>query len=366
MGLDKPLTGGVHRFPVGRCNLITDVPGVTAGHCTVVKDGIISGVTAIIPQQDNLFANKLPAAIHVINGFGKSIGLVQVAELGNIETPILLTNTFSVGTCFSALARRMMAQNPAVGDTTGTVNPVVMECNDGKINDIRAMGITEAHAYAALDAAGTEFSEGACGAGTGMTCYGLKGGIGSASRVVSIADSNYTFGCLVLTNFGSMRDLVYDGRAIGLELDAKINKSGAPINKASELTKAATIPEQGSIIVVLATDAPLDSLQLGRICRRAQSGIARTGSYTANGSGEIVLAFSTANRIPHKACSPTRDNKRLHDDYVDLFFAATVSVVEESVLSSLIHAQTASTRRGATIYSLNDAINFLAERNHSV
>lgn len=366
MGLDKLLTGSVHRFPVGGRNLITDVPGVAVGHCTVIEAGTVSGVTAIVPQPDNLFTHKLPAAVHVINGFGKSIGLVQIAELGNIETPILLTNTFSVGTCFSALAKRMMAQNPAIGDTTGTVNPIVMECNDSGINDIRAMGITEIHAYTALDAASTEFSEGAHGAGTGMTCYGLKGGIGSASRVIGIKDKHYTFGCLVLTNFGSMRDLVYAGEAIGTKLAAKLGKLDIPLKKASGLTEDIVIPEQGSIIIVLATDAPLSTRQLERICRRAQSGIARTGSYTANGSGEIALAFSTANRIPHESCSPTRDVTVLSDEYIDLFFSATVSVVEESVLSSLVHARTTSTRRGSPVYSLNDAISLFPGETFSI
>lgn len=366
MGLNKLLTGSLHRFPLGKNNLITDVPGVTVGHCTVAENGIISGVTAIVPQPDNLFANKLPAAVHVINGFGKSIGLVQIAELGNIETPLLLTNTFSIGTCFSALAKRMMAQNPAIGDTTGSVNPIVMECNDSGINDIRAMGITEVHAYTALDTVVTEFSEGALGAGAGMTCYGLKGGIGSASRVIGIKDKHYTFGCLVLTNFGSMRDLVYDGEAIGLKLAAKLCKSGIQPNKASDFTKGFAVPEQGSIIVVLATDAPLNTCQLGRICRRAQSGIARTGSFTANGSGEIALAFSTSNRIPHESCSSTRDIIALNDEYIDLFFTATVSIVEESILSSLLHAKTVSSRKGATIYSLTDALSLFPHGTFSI
>ena len=186
MGLKQPLRGDREDSRKGVRNLITDVPGVTVGHCTIKNDRLYTGVTAILPQQDNVFLHKLPAAVHVINGFGKSAGLVQVEELGTLEAPILLTNTLSVPMAGHALVKYMLEQNPDIGDKTGTVNTVVMECNDGSINDIRALGVTEEHVQHALDVADKAFAEGDVGAGSGMICYDLKGGIGSASRIVHV------------------------------------------------------------------------------------------------------------------------------------------------------------------------------------
>ncbi len=310
-------------LPKGEKDLITDVPGVKVGHCTLQSGAVQTGVTAILPHGGNCFLEKCPAAAHVINGFGKSAGLTQVQELGTLETPIVLTNTLSVGTALTALVRRMLAENPDIGVTTGTVNPVVMECNDGRLNDIRGLHVREEHVFAALDAAAEDFEEGALGAGTGMVCYGHKGGVGSASRRVTPGDTAYTVGALVLSNFGALADLTIAGEPVGRRLAAEKQE-----------------PDRGSIIVVLATDLPLSARQLSRLARRAQNGIARTGTITGNGSGEIVLAFSTANRIPHYPAAPTLAGEFLHEDYMDHAFRAAVEAVEESVVSSLLHAKT--------------------------
>ena len=267
-------------FATGNNNSITDVKGVKVGHITLKDGNINTGVTAILPHEGNIFKDKLLAACHVINGFGKSAGLVQVEELGTIETPIILTNTLSVGTAHEALVRYMLKNNDDIGDTTGTVNPIICECNDGGINDIRGLHIKQEHIYEAIDNCDIEFVEGNVGAGTGMMCYGLKGGIGSSSRIIELGDTEYTLGVLVLSNFGSLEDFVLNGEHLGPKLVDKI--------KEIEI-----IEDKGSIITILATDIPLSTRQLKRVIKRVHPGIARTGSYTGNGSGEVVIGFST-------------------------------------------------------------------------
>ena len=274
------LTPGI--LPMGALNAITDVPGVRVGHVTRQAGATNTGVTAIIPAPGNLFAEKLTAAVEVVNGFGKSAGLMQLAELGTLETPILLTNTFGVGTCVNALIRAAIAENPAIGRTTSTVNALVCECNDGGLSDIQAMAVTEADAVAALARATGAMAEGSVGAGTGMACFGFKGGIGTASRQITVAGRVCHLGALVLANFGRAGDLVLpDGRRPD--------------------PRAEPGPEKGSIIVILATDVAVDQRQLQRICRRGGAGIARLGAFWGNGSGDIVLGFTTANRILHAA-----------------------------------------------------------------
>ena len=340
MGLDRPLPQDICDCPRGKRNRITDVPGVRVGHATLHRGARQTGVTAIIPQPDNLFRRKLCAAVQVINGFGKSVGLVQIDELGTLETPVLLTNTFAVGTASTELIRYMMEQNPDIGDTTGTVNPVVLECNDGYLNDIRTLAVTGRHVRAALDAADTDFAEGAVGGGTGMCCYGLKGGIGSSSRLLRFDDTTYTLGCLVMSNFGSLRDLTVGGVAVG-----------------RTLTRPQPVPEEkGSIIVVLATNLPLNDRQLRRLCRRASVGITRTGSFIGTGSGEIALAFSTANRVEHYEKRAVVPMVGFNENRINEVFRATVSAVEESVLSSLTHARTTVGRAGHTRLCLQDAL----------
>ncbi|MBC7635470.1 MAG: P1 family peptidase, partial [Acetobacteraceae bacterium] len=237
-------------LPPGPRNAISDVAGVTVGHCTLSDGDIQTGVTAIIPHQGNIFADRPVAAADVLNGFGKSVGLMQIEELGQIETPILLTNTFGVGTCANALIRRAISENRHIGRRTSTVNPVVGECNDGVLNDIQAMAVTEAHAIAALNAASPDFASGAVGAGRGMSCFGFKGGIGTSSRMVTLDGTQHCIGGLVLANFGRAGDLrLPDGRIV--------------------CPAAPPDAECGSVIVVLATDVPLDHRQLRRVIRRA-------------------------------------------------------------------------------------------------
>jgi D-aminopeptidase len=349
MGLNKPLYDEISEAKRGPLNLITDVPGVMVGHTTIISDKVKTGVTAIMPQQDNLFLSKLPAAAHVINGFGKSAGLIQVNELGSLETPIVLTNTFGVGTAINALVKYMLDNNKDIGNTTGTVNPVVMECNDGTISDIRAMAVKEEHVHEAIDVAGYDFAEGAVGAGTGMCCYDLKGGIGSASRQIVVDGQTFTIGALVLSNFGYLRDLEIYGCRIGAKLDA--------------FDRTVKEIEKGSIIVVLATDLPLDHRQLTRICKRAGVGITRTGAFVGNGSGEIALAFSTANRIAHYSEKSLSTHTCISENKMDQLFRATVSIVEESVLSTLVHAGTVTDRHGKVRKSLYDRVqNMQAEQ----
>lgn len=350
MGIPAEIGIKIGKIPAGRLNQITDVPGVSVAHVTLKRGSIQTGVTAVLPHPGNCFREKCPAATHVINGFGKSVGLIQVQELGTIETPLLLTNTFSVGTASTALIRYMLEDNQDIGTTTGSVNPVVFECNDSKLNDIRGMHVTEEHARLALERAkaresseaasmgesveeAASFEEGAVGAGTGMVCYGLKGGIGSASRLIDIGGTTYTLGTLVLTNFGKLHELVIAGRSIGEQLEEKIK------GEVEGCTNGSDAPDRGSIIVLIATDLPLSTRQLGRISRRAQNGIARTGSITANGSGEIVLSFSTANKISHYPESDTCKAEFLHEERMDAVFAAVCEVVEESIISSLLHAE---------------------------
>jgi len=329
-------------LPSGALNTIADVRGVRVGHSTLLDGDLKTGISAILPHSDNLFREKLPAGVEVINGFGKSAGLVQVEELGTLETPILLTNTFGVGTCVNALVRHALSANSEIGGSTGTVNPVVMECNDGYLSNIRAMAITEDHAMKALETAEREFVQGSVGAGTGMSAFGFKGGIGSASRVFRIAGRDLVLGALVLANFGRAGDLTLpDGRR--------------PIPAGSKDTG-----ERGSVIVVLATDAPLDARQLKRVAKRAGAGLARLGAYYGNGSGDIALAFSTARRLPHFASSSIMAIEVLREDLIDVLFQAAAETTQEAVLNAMVASPRVVGRNGHMRPSLAD---WLMERN---
>ena len=329
-------------LPQGVQNAITDIPGVQVGHCTLRDGDINTGVTAISPHSGNLFRRKVIAASHVINGFGKSTGLVQIDELGTIETPILLTNTLSVGTCSTTLIREAIAQNPDIGRTTSTVNPVVGECNDGPLNDIQALAVTEEHARAALKAArGGSVEQGSVGAGTGMTCFGFKGGIGSSSRRFELNGSEHHLGALVLTNFGNAGDLVLpDGRR--------------PSPGMAEPTPKAQ--EKGSIIIVLATDVPLEHRQLNRVAKRAGAGLARLGSFWGHGSGDIAIAFTTANMIDHDSKADLLEMCILNEDRIDLLFRAAAEATQEAVLNSMLSADHFVGRGGNVRVSLADAL----------
>lgn len=350
MGVDFNLNSELCAATKGARNLITDVPGVRVGHVTLDSgsSGLHTGVTAIVPDGD-CFTSKLPAASYVSNGFGKSMGLVQIEELGCIETPILMTNTLSCGAGFDALVRHALADHPQIGVDTGTVNPVVMECNDGPINDIRAMAVTPDHALEAMRVASADFQEGTIGAGTGMTCFGLKGGIGSASRVLTFDGRQFTIGVLVLTNFGALECLRIGGKPVGKQL--------------SEYKRSLAAGEdRGSIVAVIATDLPVDSRQLRRFAKRVTVGITRCGGYIGNGSGEIVVAFSTANRMAHWAghnyngqTLPMIDTvARLSDNAMDVCFRAVSAISEEAIISSLWHAHSVTGRTGEVTWSLRD------------
>ena len=318
---------------------IADVAGVTVGHCTLAQGAVQTGVTVIRPHDGDVYRDKVPAAACVINGFGKSVGLVQLDELGVIETPVALTNTFGVGTIANAQIRAAIAANPRIGREDPSVNPLVFECNDGYLNDMQALAIHEAHYMSALDACSVDFERGAVGAGRGMSCFELKGGIGSASRVVRVNERAYTTGALVLANFGRLPQLVIGGDAVG-----------------KTLTKEANVkPEQGSIIMLIATDAPLDARRLRRLAMRSAAGLARTGSVYGHGSGDIALAFTTAYTVPHEAdfiaVPPLVSDTRL-----DPLFQAAADSIEQAILDALFSAETVAGRDGHRRISLKDAL----------
>lgn len=323
----------IGRLPAGPGNSITDVGQVTVGHFTLNDGAIQTGVSVVVPHPGNLFLDRVPAAAAVINGFGKSIGLVQVDELGVLETPIALTNTFSVAAMAEAQIRQCIAANPETGRHLPTVNPLVFECNDGYLNDIQQLAVNTTHYRAACNAAGPVVEEGSVGAGRGMSCFGLKGGIGSASRRIALAEDEYTVGSLVLANFGRLPQLTLGGDALGERLSTR-------------LTLNAPEAEKGSIILIIATDAPLDARQLRRLALRAGAGLARTGSVFGHGSGDIALAFSTAYTLPQEAQRPMPAIVLLHDGRLDPFFQGVADCCEQSILHALWRATPVTGRNG--------------------
>lgn len=316
----------------GKLNNIADVKGVSVGHATLDMGSVQTGVTVIHPTDDNPYINKLPAASYVINGFGKTAGLIQIDELGQLESPIALTNTLCVGRVHDALVDYMIESCQEEGEKLETINVVVAECNDSTINDITNKSISKEHVYDALDNATRVFAQGAVGAGRGMVCHGLKGGIGTASRLAQYQTATYTVGTLVLANHGLLRQLTIEGRCVGEQLE-QIFKDKISTNQV----------EKGSIIVILATDAPLDARQLKRLAKRATAGIARVGSEFGNGSGDVVIAFSTANRITHyfnhEDIEITRTQICFTDSAINPLFSATVEAVEESIINALTYAE---------------------------
>lgn len=336
-------------LPPGANNAITDVPGVRVGHVTLVSgDGqltpgagpVRTGVTAILPHAGNLYRQKVAAAVKTINGFGKATGFEQIRERGVIETPIILTNTLNVGRAADAVIAYMLQDNPDIGVTAGTVCPVVGECNDGFVNDLQGRHVHQEHVWQAITTASSgPVAEGNVGAGTGTQCFQFKGGIGTASRRVG----RYTLGALVQSNFGLRRDLLVLGAPIGQHF----------------LDKLLPQPGPGSIMMVLATDAPFDSRQLERLAMRAAFGLARTGSFCQDGSGDFVIAFSTANPWPHYSLgeAPADDAQpatRMAESgpVMDEFFLAVVETIEEAILNSLAAAHTLTGRDGNTLHAL--------------
>lgn len=350
-------------LPAGPRNAITDVGRITVGHATVAAHAVQTGVTVIRPHDGDLFRQRVPAGLAIINGFGKSVGLMQVQELGQIEAPIALTNTFSVSAVAQAQIAQCVAHNPETGRSLPTLNPLVLECNDGYLNDIQRMAITPAHYHAALHAAGPHCAQGAVGAGRGMSAFRFKGGIGTASRQVNLPGTPArTVGALVLANYGLLPQLVWNGQHLGPALEHWLQQHNThrppPAQPAS--VDEAPGPEKGSIIMVLATDAPLDSRQLTRLARRAAAGLARTGSVYGHGSGDIALAISTAYTLPLEATHPMPAIAMLHETWLDPLFQAAADSVEQSILHALWHAEAVTGRDGHHRPALHTALTALA------
>lgn len=371
------------QLPAGPLNGITDVAGVAVGHYTLIAGEAAddpnwrsgngpfrTGVTLILPHQDNLYEEKVAAAVHTINGFGKVTGFEQVRELGNIETPIALTGTLNIPRVADALITLAIEQNPHLGlgfPETGyrgyaSVNPVVGETSDGYLSDMQARPIGEVEVRAALAAVTTSaVEEGTVGAGTGTSCYGWKGGIGTASRVLPQDAGGFTIGALVQSNFGSPEELTICGVPIGRHLQPPTTT-----NQSTNLPVSRSRLEDGSIMIILATDASLDARQLGRLCHRAAFGLARTGSTCQGGSGDFVIAFSTTNRIPDRldAVSQSSILRQAQDKFSNLQFPiyeqpimsllslAVIESVEEAIYNSLLMATTVIGRHGHIRHAL--------------
>ncbi len=325
----------VGTLPPGPLNAITDVQGVQVGHATIIEgDNIRTGVTAILPHGGNLFREKVPAAVYVGNGFGKLMGSTQVEELGEIETPILLTSTLNVPRAADALLDWMLAL-PG-NETVRSINPIVAETNDGSLNDIRSRPVGREEVFTALRSAKSgPVEEGSVGAGTGTIAFGYKGGIGAASRLIPESSGGYTVGALVQSNFGG--NLTINGAPVGRELGRLSAKERLGGNSApGDISNK----EDGSIIMVVATDAPLDARNLRRLALRAMLGLGRTGSHASNGSGDYVIAFSVAPENRIKPGERLRTVTVLGNDAVSPLFTATVEAIEEAIYNSLFRATT--------------------------
>lgn len=338
----------------GLHNNITDVPGVRVGHTTLIKgDSVRTGVTAILPFTGNIFQNKIPAAVFVANGFGKLAGSTQVNELGNIETPIILTNTLNVSTAMDALIEYTL-QQPGNEKVT-SVNAIVGETNDSYLNDIRGRHITRQNVLDAIALADTgNFKQGSVGAGTGTVCFGFKGGIGSSSRKLPASLGGYTVGVLVQSNFGGV--LQIDGVPVGKEL-MKFSFSDKLMNNVD-----------GSCMMVVATDAPLDHRNLYRLAKRAFLGLGKTGGIASNGSGDYVIAFSTNTglRVPYNSQGDLLENKLLPNDDTSPVFMAAIEATEEAIINSLFAATAVSGYKGHTIepIPLKKVLSILKKYNH--
>ena len=328
-----------NEFEKGTLNKITDVAGVTVGHATVDDGNIHSGVTVIVPIEENVFYNKPTAACYVLNGFGKTAGTIQIEELGTLESPIALTNTLSVGAVMDALNKRAVRESAKLGKYLRSVNSVVCECNDGNINDICAFGITEQHVEAAFDNACKDFAEGAVGAGRGMVCHGLKGGIGSASRKLMLDGKPYTLGILLMSNHGALRDLTIDGENVGEGIYEGITES-----------------DKGSIIVIMATDIPMSSRQIKRVLKRISTALARVGSRIGHGSGEVFIGFTTANVLKATEKKDIVTFTQISEGKIDIVFRAVSEATEDALIKSMTKAESCESRKCKTVHSLSEYI----------
>lgn len=328
----------IGKLETGENNTIIDVKGVSVGHKSVNEENYHTGVTVIKPHQGNVFREKVVASSYSFNGFGKSIGFVQIEELGSIETNIVFTSTMNVGKIADGVIEEALEKNPEIGETTGTINPIVMECNDGGLNKSRNRILEKQDYFDALKDANVCFKQGNVGAGCGMVCHGFKGGIGSSSRKVKIEDKEYTLGVILNSNFGSSNgeDLIING------------KKYKDIEKDDLL-----MDEKGSIVVCLATDAPLNERQIKRLLKRVEIGIGRTGSFAGNGSGDVFVGFSTKNMRSHFESPVESDIKYFSDDKINPLFRATVEATEEAVLNSLLFSSSVDGYR-AKVSSLGE------------
>lgn len=327
-------------LPTGRLNAITDVGGLKVGHETLIAgDSVRTGVTAIIPHGENIFQSKVPAAVYSGNGFGKLSGSTQINELGNLESPVILTNTLSVAAAMDAVITYTLSQ-PG-NENVQSVNAVVGETNDGYLNDIRGRHVSSGHVLNAIENSKTgPVEEGSVGAGTGTVCFGFKGGIGTSSRKLPESLGSYTVGVLVQTNFGGV--LQIDGVPVGEEL-GKFSFRDNLLNNVD-----------GSCMIVVATDAPLDSRNLERLAKRAFMGMAKTGGIASNGSGDYVIAFSTAAavRVPYQSSSAVNQAAYLHNDFISPLFMAAIEATEEAVINSLFAAKSMDGREGHRVEEL--------------
>ncbi|HJR75663.1 MAG TPA: P1 family peptidase [Nitrospiraceae bacterium] len=344
----------VGRYEPGPLNAITDVAGVRVGHVTLVdgegalvpgKGPVRTGVTVLIPRED-IWHKKVPAGAFVLNGTGEMTGLAWVAESGFLEYPIALTNTLNVPRVSNGVMSWMIQQYPGIGITDDTLTPVVAECDDSRLNDSQGRHVSESDVMKALDGATTgPVAEGTVGAGTGMISYGFKGGIGTASRKLPIEEGGYTIGILVNANHGRRPELTVAGVPVGRLYDEEMPAAGLSSQDRGTIT-AFQGSAEGSIIIIIATDAPLDARQLTRLAKRAALGLARTGSTARHGSGDFMLAFSTGNVIPHYPKESTFTMSHLSDAHINPILAATVEASEEAVLNALTAATTVVGRDG--------------------
>jgi D-aminopeptidase len=331
-------------LPAGELNSITDVEGVRIGHVSLIAgDDTRTGVTAVLPHGGNLYQERVPAAVYTANGYGKASGFEQVRELGDIEAPILLTNTLNVGTAVAAGARWMLEQEGNEG--VRSVNVVVGETNDGYLNDIRAQHVRPAHVRGAIESAeGGQVAEGNVGAGTGTRAFGWKAGIGTASRVLPAIRGGWTVCVMVQANFGGV--LTMDGRRVGEAFGRHAFHEAL-----FEGAEPEAVDDDGSIMIVIATDAPVDARNLERMAKRAPLGIARSGGFMSNGSGDFVIAFSTANRIQRGSPSP-RQQTLLDNADMDPLFLAVVEATEEAIYNSLLRAESMSGLEGRRVEAI--------------
>lgn len=309
----------------GKLNNICDVNDVKVSHFTINENEYNTGLTIISPHSGNIFKEKVVASSYAFNGFGKSIGLVQVEELGTIETNIVLTTTLNVGKISDAVVSHSLDCNPEIGISTGTVNPIVMECNDGDLNNSRNRILGRLSYKKALEELDTDFDQGSCGAGTGMICHGFKGGIGSSSRIINLDGKDYTVAVLVNSNFGESngKRLVFNHHYLGDKIQEYLNN----------------YDEKGSIIVSFVTDLPLSDRQIKRFLKRCEIGIGNTGSYAGNGSGDVFIGFTTANKVKHFSDNAITNCDRVNDNYLNTAFKRTVECVEEAILNSMLFSK---------------------------